>query len=643
MSSEQPKQTVADYVTIALSPALIMGLVGSLVFFLLEVFYKVDGEYKLRMQWILFFFVFGAVLVSRISMTSDIAGRASLYGGVLAFATWLGLGQFVEYPEKSGLRELSWGINLFLILVVWWCAHQLTRDCTEIDEETDVTDQGLLQAAGLDGQPGPTEPAEKPAEEAVEDEEELEEEDRPKRRKPPAVVAWAERFRKFREERKKKRTLGVWVVYFSLAALPLFGLGQALIPVTSVERRWFAFQLMMIYVGCGLGLLLTTCFLGLRRYLRQRRLQMPAAMTGTWLAMGGGLIVVLLLVGALIPRPHAEYSLTDVLDRVGATKRKASRVAFKGDGTGEGKGQAGKAGPDGEQTGNQVKDGKGNGPGKEGSGGTGEKKNGESGSDSGEKNGNNGEKGGEKSGEKGKPGERSDGPRGEKGAEKPGEGKEAGKAMKGMNEKEGESQRNASSANRTQQALSRVTSVLQSIAPVLKWIVFGVVAVVVVLYALRAGLGFLAGFTDWAKRLLDAWNRFWEGLFAQRKPAGGEGEEESSGEPEERHQPFSDFANPFETGAADDWSVEELVSYTFTAMQAWARERDLARRPGETPLEFSERVGNELPALEQELKRLTALYVRAMYARGGMPGNTREVVRQFWAKLERVTVAPLSA
>ena len=36
---------------------------------------------------------------------------------------------------------------------------------------------------------------------------------------------------------------------------------------------------MVIYVGSGLGLLLTTSFLGLRLYLQRRRLRMPLAMT----------------------------------------------------------------------------------------------------------------------------------------------------------------------------------------------------------------------------------------------------------------------------------------------------------------------------------------------------------------------------
>jgi hypothetical protein len=42
---------MADYVVIAISPALIMALVGSLVFFLLRVFYQ--GEYQERLHWVM--------------------------------------------------------------------------------------------------------------------------------------------------------------------------------------------------------------------------------------------------------------------------------------------------------------------------------------------------------------------------------------------------------------------------------------------------------------------------------------------------------------------------------------------------------------------------------------------------------------
>src|SRR5215471_8137721 len=121
-SKKKLPQTLADYVTIALSPVLIMALVGSLIFFLLEVLYV--GQYLGRMQWILFFFVFGIVLIARISIELS-GGRAMIYGVVMAFAVWVALQWYIEYPSQS-MRALSWAINFGLIVLASWCAYQLT-------------------------------------------------------------------------------------------------------------------------------------------------------------------------------------------------------------------------------------------------------------------------------------------------------------------------------------------------------------------------------------------------------------------------------------------------------------------------------------------------------------------------------------
>src|SRR5439155_12573803 len=99
MDPRKTEHTPADYVAMALSPALIMALVGSLVFFLLEILYA--GEYTGRLQWMLFFFIFGAVLIARIAMQPDIASRAQLYGAVMGLLVWLGLLMYVEYPNGT--------------------------------------------------------------------------------------------------------------------------------------------------------------------------------------------------------------------------------------------------------------------------------------------------------------------------------------------------------------------------------------------------------------------------------------------------------------------------------------------------------------------------------------------------------------
>jgi len=185
---------------------------------------------------------------------------------------------------------------------------------------------------------------------------------------------------------------------------------------------------------------------------------------------------------------------------------------------------------------------------------------------------------------------------------------------------------------------------LGSLASVLKWLVFGLVALVVLVVLLRGGLQFLANFTHWARRLLQALSDLWASLFGGlRVEAGGAKEEKEEEEISERVRPFSWYRNPFDEGTADGQSPRELVHYTFAALEAWARERGLVRQADETALEFAERVGGEVPALESALHRLAQLLGQVTYAAGGLPANWREGVRRFWQTLEQLGEQSLSA
>src|SRR6478672_1172735 len=135
--------TTADYLVIAVSPALIMALVGSLVYFLIEVFYA--GEYEARLDYAFGLFVLAAVLIARISIEE---GReyAAMFAVPLAIVMFLFLLRFVEHP--SPYTHL---INLLLMAVVWWCADRLTWDSTVIDDDEDASGEGLMQRIGVDG------------------------------------------------------------------------------------------------------------------------------------------------------------------------------------------------------------------------------------------------------------------------------------------------------------------------------------------------------------------------------------------------------------------------------------------------------------------------------------------------------------
>src|SRR5262249_24561844 len=76
----------------------------------------------------------------------------------------------------------------------------------------------------------------------------------------------------------------------------------------------------------------------LPRHLRQKTLQMPAAMSVTCLTVGAGLIGAMLLVAAIIPRPEAEYSPFEFTP-LGSKKREASKFAMTKDSAGKDKGR----------------------------------------------------------------------------------------------------------------------------------------------------------------------------------------------------------------------------------------------------------------------------------------------------------------
>jgi hypothetical protein len=292
-------KTLADYVVGGVMPGLLIGLLVSLCFFLLELAYS--GAYMGQMKWILFFFIVGTVLIARISMRGDISERAGLYGIALAIAAGLCMFRFVDIP-KTAMGGFGWLIPFSLMSIIWWSAHKLTQDSTWDDEEED-DGGGLLDTKAAEAQ-----------EEAT---------------LKNKSADWFDRYQADRKEEQRKKKPGLMVVYFSLAALPLFGVGQAMIPATNIEGRRYAFWMLTIYVGCGLGMLLTTSFLGLRRYLRGRRLQMPASMTALWLGLGTAMILTLMVLSAvLLPRPEAEYHVSQIVGWATSKMRDANQTHF---------------------------------------------------------------------------------------------------------------------------------------------------------------------------------------------------------------------------------------------------------------------------------------------------------------------------
>lgn len=565
--SRRPGRTLADYVGIAVGPVLIMLLVGSLIFFLVEIGYR--GSFTGHIRWTLFWFTVAAVLVSRISIEQG-SVHGAIYGVALGAATGFRLCQFLGAPLSA----------LLLLALIWWCAGRLTWDCTVIDDDQDASGQGLLQTAGFESGEAGTTPAEShlaAADGGADPDAPAFEPTRP--RKPHAP--------------------GLWVVYFSMGALPVFGLGQWTIPVTDSVARFRAFLLCTVYVTSALALLLTSSFLGLRRYLRQRHLTMPASMARAWMVLGGAMLVAVLLGALLLPRPRGLDSLARLATGLRERTPQASRFAWM-----RGEAAPGEGRRIGTQPGSRRESTPGN-PGKDTGAGQGTGRESRSGK-------------GTSAGSQDDAGQGRDGTGAEGESENGGEdGDNPGHAERGADARSQESGESEIPPNQRGPSgrMPEMPSLPDGMASLLRWISFGLGAALVAYLLVRFGRSWLAALRA--------------ALASGKQPV------RSKETPTERRRgpAFADFPDPFVTGTAARMKPEQLVTYTFDALQAWASDAGRPRPPEETPVEFGNALLAAHPAIADEIHSAIRLYVRTAYAGTVPTGEAAKDLRRLWTAL----------
>ena len=532
MNSPKPIKTPADYMVIGVSPVLIMLLVGSLSFFLIQVFYR--GEAVESVRWVAFWFVMAVVLVSRIGIEQG-AAHAAVYGLALAGATWIYLVQI--HP--------AYLLGAILLGTVWWCAHKLTWDCTLIDDELDASGSGLLQNA-TEGKRFKPEAAPSA----------------PDGKKMPAGTG-------FGNDRKRRPAAphppGLWVVYFSLLALPLFGIGQTLLPGDDTGSRQAGFDFLFVYMVAAVGLLLTTSFLGLRRYLRQRYLKMPGTIAFGWLKFGVGVACLVLVAAMLLPRPGVNVTWQTLRYRVDYQLRRASEYAARISPHGAGQGH-----PGGEtQKSNDSKD-------------------------------------------------ETSAPQSQEDKTPTASDRQPSQSPAGRNEK-------TPGQTAPQQPASPILT--GSAAGFYRWfrILFILAGVILTGWWVLRQRDLIL---QMARSFLAALAQFFRDLFqlgSRTRQAGTNTEERTPS----RH-PFAAYRSPFLTGEDKSWTAEQLILYSYEALQAWAVEQGIQSQPQQTAREFCLVLGETFPDAAAELNRLSFFYGHAAYGNAVPAGCDLEPVRKLW-------------
>ena len=624
--------TEIDYAIIAVAPALIMVLVGSLVLFLTDLIY--DGPHSLRLNFILCMFVLGIVSIARISIEQGTL-RAVPFGVVLGGLITFAVARFV--PDAIV-------VACALLVIVWWVSTRLVYDCTVVDQSVDASKKGLMQWIRSTSQ----DEAESSLKFAASEQ-------------PLGVTG--------RDEHEPKRSRwtwidasinptttqfapGVWVVYFSLAALPIFGLGQAFAGQRAQDNRWYLFTLLVAYVAAALSLMVTTSFLGLRRYLQRRGTPMPLSMTGVWLGVGMTGVALVLITVSVLPRPNAEYELAQFPYYQDQESRVASRVASGQDGTSDKRTDREGAFADPKQTDDQPPPlsesrADGQGPGAD------------TASEEVTASGESSEAGEQSSGDSQSHDPESQGGRGRQKQQgesqgvseaaspqqEPGQGKASDSdssddrayrpdpAAQQESEARTNGDRNpvapdsadaGSPPSETAQPPASdppLGSLLSSWGSVLKLIVYAVVAGFIVLL--------LWHFRD---ELAQSWGEFWGSLFGRRERKQHE-PIKAEAPPVHRRPAFSAFVSPFQAPGWKGRPLEDWVRYSFSAVEAWAEERGHGRQVEQTPAEFASMLERHYADFENSVRQVADLYGQVAYGSGKAPGETTEILRNLWQRL----------
>ncbi|MFC1737095.1 hypothetical protein ACFL1X_13340 [Candidatus Hydrogenedentota bacterium] len=259
---------LSDLIIAVAIPVCIMGLVGSLTYFMIDLksIYRPGDEWLLK--YIVFFYVVAVVLINRIKFTYHNDGTSGIYSVALGGAVLLVVG--IRF--KSGVDPL---IYAGILAVIWFIADRLTKSC-HVEDDSDTLAEGIMDRT------------------------------KPKRKRkiPPGTID-----PDLMKETLPRKHPGTAVIYFSLMSLVFFGIGLKVIPEDfdsthlTVDIKVKTFWCMAAYIFFAFSLLMLTSLSGFRKYFLKRQLAVPQKIPVFWLTCGWVMVVMTLVVADLFPQP----------------------------------------------------------------------------------------------------------------------------------------------------------------------------------------------------------------------------------------------------------------------------------------------------------------------------------------------------
>ena len=167
-----------------------------------------------------------------------------------------------------------------------------------------------------------------------------------------------------------------------------------------------------------------------------------------------------------------------------------------------------------------------------------------------------------------------------------------------------------------------------------KWLLYTVLIVLGAWLLWTHRYEVMAAFSSLGQWLADLWHNLFGGKAERTEKAAAEAGPKAP--PAKR---FADFTDPFAAGTAGSYPPEELVRYTFEALEAWARDQGYPRQPEQTPHEFTRGLASHVAALTDGVGRLAELYCQVAYAPGTLSLQSVARLSHLWATLRSETDA----
>ena len=613
-----PNDERTDVALSALVVACVIGAVGSLLFYLINVREMAMGGASGRLKWVSGLFVFCVVLISRIR-----ARQGLEYA--MAYKLALGCTMLIVLVRLGGSGSVvgGWLASLGIVVLVWYVSDFLTGASIIHDDDRDVSGQGVLTTIAddfsddPDAGARPIRPDARPEQSDGEPDPPQEVSDRDLEVMLSGGRPWLDRGDEGRsrvvgdlgsDPRNPRRHPGVAIVYFSLAALVLFALGERFVAGGPESVRQETRRYAMLFAGSCLGLLMLTSLIAQRHYLKLRRIPVDEQTPWIWLGLGAAIVLIVLLLAWLVPAPTMDPSrwamAAEPPEAAGRKTDSAYSAPFAGDDESTNKDADPPEGRNGREDSDQ-------------------------GDDKSEKQGEGEGKGKGKGEDEGK-GEGEHTGDGKDESEEEGSGSGKHEDSEQTRERKQDQEQSSQRQNRAVAAVEKVASGLVTL---LRWIVLLLLAIGAIYLLVKVAIAVgrnVDATRSWARALQERLNRLRErlarmfaSLFARRRRDVGSG-------PDARET----FVNPFRSRAGLAGLADvDAVRQCYRGLMAVAAWLGCPRSHDVTSVEYVRSLPRPLGPVRQEVMRLTEMYNRACYGHRTLDFHQRAELEKIYQRL----------